>query len=784
MPDNSLPQQYDHALKRQVLQAISFEDLDAYVQERLVPDGGLFGQFLKRGTGGVLEWGDTTVPNFTVGTVTTSTNINDVAFNISGVSPNLIVDVVLPVGVGATPNISVHPLINMLSPGTQGTAFFQGTPENKTLFLSLPLAPTPTFYVNSVTPGNSPFDADVTLSGAPGSSTVGFNFRMPTGIQGIPGITPNLSVNPLVNTLPVGSQGTATLSGTQTNPILTLALPLSPVPQFTATATTLAYGFPATANVSGSPANPLLTIGIPQGAPGQAPNLQIGTVNYGANPNDAQATITGTLENPLLNLTLPRGLTGLTPNLSVNPSVVPLAAGTPGQASFSGTAENPVLNLSLPLSPVPNLQIGTVFTLATGVPAAANISGTPANPLLNLSLPKGETGLTPSIAVNPLVTPLPVGTTGTATVSGTPENPIINLSLPLSPVPIFTAQATTLAPGAPATASIFGTPANPLLSIGVPKGDTGESPEFSIGQVQTLQPNQPATVWLTGTALDPVLNFALPSGLPGNGGVTINGVLYQDIVVEGAATPGGIAATTTGLPPGSVRLFGHHQVLNTANASANARPLVVNPGTSIGHVIKQISGTNGITVNDVGSELQISTQPGFGLPVDATLYDTLFYSDGVGTTLPVGWHSNSFIKTNGINFAELGTSSNGGRIIVTNFGSYINVNPPLFSGALFGLPIFLQSPLAVVPIVDPIQAAGSTIPSNAINPYITSIGGQVIRVINSYNNPAPGSFPQIGFFSVPPVPRQTAPAVANDLASCINAINSFRQSFLNYGLLQ
>ena len=43
---------------------------------------------------------------------------------------------------------------------------------------------------------------------------------------------------------------------------------------------------------------------------------------------------------------------------------------------------------------------------------------------------------------------------------------------------------------------------------------------------------------------------------------------------------------------------------------------------------------------------------------------------------------------------------------------------------------------------------------------------------------------RIGFFNASPVLRQTAPPLANNLASAVTAINLLRQSLLNYGLLQ
>ena len=651
MPDISLPQQYDPITHRQVLETISFDDLDAPVQARLVPDGGNSGQFLQRTVGG-LQWNDPGIPQFSIGNISTTTDISQasVSLNPLGTLANPMLDFVLPVGIGATPNIDVYSLINPLASGQQGQAYMSGPPQNRTLYLSLPLAPTPSFYVNSVQPGVNPFDAQVTVSGS-GTPNVGFNFVLPRGLQGITGTTPVFTVNPVVNALPVGSQGTVAISGAPETPQLAFSLPLSPVPQFTIGSVSLvAYGFSPFVTLGGSPAFPQLNFGIPQGAPGQSPNLQIGTVQAGSNPSDAQASITGTPLNPFLNLTLPRGLTGLTPNITFAGTVIPLPVGSQGTATTTGTPENPVVSLSLPLSPVPVFTIGTVTTFPFGAPATASITGTPANPLLNLGLPQGQIGATPNLTVNPVVTPLPVGSQGQATITGTPANPYLNLSLPLSPVPIFTAQANTLPYGSPATASISGTPANPLLTVGIPQGQIGQSPVFTMGIVNTLPPNTPASATITGTPLAPVLNLNLPQGAQGNGGVTINGTLYNNILAGGLGTDGGILADPTGQPVGTVRLIGSHRLLNAAG-SVNSRTLVQNPGDATSHTIKQIKGIDPISVTDAGTELQIGLQ---------TLPSSLMPAGNFGQTLwnraaelGVNQNRNSWLATSVVQILDL-----------------------------------------------------------------------------------------------------------------------------------
>ncbi len=94
--------------------------------------------------------------------------------------------------------------------------------------------------------------------------------------------------------------------------------------------TTLPAGSQATAEITGTVTNPVLNLGIPQGdkgatgdkgdtgatgatgANGVSPNLKIGTVTTLAAGSNATATITGTQAQPILNLGIPQGAKGAT----------------------------------------------------------------------------------------------------------------------------------------------------------------------------------------------------------------------------------------------------------------------------------------------------------------------------------------------------------------------------------------------------------------------------------------------------------------------------------------
>ncbi len=160
-------------------------------------------------------------------------------------------------------------------------------------------------------------------------------------------------------------------------------------PSFTiGTVSTLSPGESATATITGTDEDPILNLGIPQGmqgesgrdgqdgrdgndgqtgATGATPNLTIGTVSTLSEGASATATITGTAENPILNLGIPVGATG--------------AAGQDGHDGQTGQT-----------GATPNLIIGEVTTVEAGGSATASITGTAEAPILNLGIPQGAAG--------------------------------------------------------------------------------------------------------------------------------------------------------------------------------------------------------------------------------------------------------------------------------------------------------------------------------------------------------------------------------------------------------
>ena len=90
-----------------------------------------------------------------------------------------------------------------------------------------------------------------------------------------------------------------------------------------------------------------------------------------------------------------------------------------------------------------------------------------------------------------------------------------NIAEDLSNIENLSVDVSTLPAGSSATASY----SNGVLSLGIPKGDkgdTGATPNLSIGTVSTLPAGDDATATITGTAAAPVLNLGIPEGQAGD----------------------------------------------------------------------------------------------------------------------------------------------------------------------------------------------------------------------------------------------------------------------------
>ena len=107
--------------------------------------------------------------------------------------------------------------------------------------------------------------------------------------------------------------------------------------------------------------------------------------------------------------------------------------------------------------------------------------------------------------------------------TGTEEEWLASLKGDTGETPDITiGTVTTVEPGTPAAATMTGTPEAPVLNLTIPKGAVGATPNFTVGEVTTGQPGTPVVVTITGTAAAPVLNVTIPQGLQGNTGSSVD----------------------------------------------------------------------------------------------------------------------------------------------------------------------------------------------------------------------------------------------------------------------
>lgn len=122
----------------------------------------------------------------------------------------------------------------------------------------------------------------------------------------------------------------------------------------------------------------------------------------------------------------------------------------------------------------------------------------------------------------------------------------------------MTVSATGLTAGSSPTAVISDVDGHKHVAFGIPagqtgpQGDTGATPEITIGTVTTGAPGTDASATMTGTPEAPVLSLTIPRGLPGEGNVSsVAGVMPDedgDVPLSaadvGAYPDGGIRSLT------------------------------------------------------------------------------------------------------------------------------------------------------------------------------------------------------------------------------------------------
>jgi len=80
----------------------------------------------------------------------------------------------------------------------------------------------------------------------------------------------------------------------------------------------------------------------------------------------------------------------------------------------------------------------------------------------------------------------------------------------------MTVKANVLPAGSAPTATVSDVSGHKHIAFGIPRGNTGTTPNMSIGTVETLNPDQQAGATITGTPEAPVLNLRIPKGNTGS----------------------------------------------------------------------------------------------------------------------------------------------------------------------------------------------------------------------------------------------------------------------------
>jgi hypothetical protein len=168
-------------------------------------------------------------------------------------------------------------------------------------------------------------------------------------------------------------------------------------------------------------------------------------------------------------------------------------------------------------------------------------------------------------------------------------------------------NVTTLTSNSNATVNNSGTSLNPIFNFGIPQGQigvtgsAGQSSSITIGSTSTLTAGSSATVTNVGTSLNPIFNFGIPQGIQGNS-IT------------------GQAGQSSNITIGSI---------STLSAGSNAT--VTNTGTSLNPIFNfgipqgaSITGANGIDGQSSSITIGTTTNLASG---------SIAYVTNVGTSL-------------------------------------------------------------------------------------------------------------------------------------------------------
>ena len=129
----------------------------------------------------------------------------------------------------------------------------------------------------------------------------------------------------------------------------------------------------------------------------------------------------------------------------------------------------------------------------------------------------------------------------------------------------MTVAASQLATGQTPTATISEVSGHKHIAFGIPKGDTGSTPDFSVGTVTTVSPNESAAVTIDGTAANPVLNFQIPRGYDGSS-------IMSNRIWECTTAASTAAKTVTSTAQSFVLEEGGLYIINFDNANTADNP--------------------------------------------------------------------------------------------------------------------------------------------------------------------------------------------------------------------
>ena len=180
-------------------------------------------------------------------------------------------------------------------------------------------------------------------------------------------------------------------------------------------------------------------------------------------------------------------------------------------------------------------------------------------------------------------------------------------------------------------------PNPPTVNIKGPEGQpgqTGATPDISIGTVETLPPGSPATATMTGTAENPVLSFGIPQGQQGAPGEVTQ--------AEFDALADDVAQNTENIADLDGELTLQKSAINNPVTGLNSKaPVIVNSAS--GELVHIMDGADSMPVKDLaidGVESATVTRTGKNMLDSSILRETSAWTQTI-LNLPPGTYTMS-----------------------------------------------------------------------------------------------------------------------------------------------